>query len=394
MNVFIFLTFFFAFCGSAVSQNDGSWFIEPEFGIGRNVRNFSKFPDSGNRTFYSLAVGRTHTDSASHWQGYYNFPTLSLNLFYSDLGSEVLGKELGIIPTITYNLSKRKVKSFYFKLGLGLSYATNPFDSLANPGNEILGAHWNWIFQLYLYHTLLHTERWHLKVGAGGLHSSNSHTQLPNFGLNSGIISFSVQHFLEPMRTQDLRAFQFQPDRKRTYFMQFVPGLGTHELGGTRRPLGGPDKIIPSFSAIAGIIFRRHLKVKTGLAWRYYDSYRDAIVKNEDAEFLDQPVWNATHLYVVIGAEYLVGHVGLDLESGITFHKPYFDRWFRDNESDDGFALWQHKTFPTRIGGNFYLINTNKNPTNNLFLGLHVNANWGTADFMGYTLGFVKRWKG
>ncbi len=386
------LTLFLVLANSIrLSAQMDTWFVEPEVMVGRNVVNWSRFPDSGERLFYAVGVGKMHRDTSTYWNGYYNFPGLSFTLFYSDLGSSILGKELGVIPTFTFNVSKRRDKSFYFKLGLGMSYATNPFDSLANPGNEILGSSWNWIFQLYLYRTLLLTERWHVKVGAGGVHTSNSHTTLPNFGLNSGMIALSAQYFLKPYARLDRSNWSFQPDRRRQYFIQITPGLGLHELGGTRRPLDGPTKIIPSVSLATGIIFRRHLKVKTGFVYRYYDSFRDDIVKNDLPDFRDAPIWNASHIYLLIGMEYLVGHVGLELESGITLHKPYFDHWFRSTDSDNAFLRWQNKTFPTRIGGNFYLFNTNNSPAQNLYVGLHVNANWGTADFMGYTMGYIRR---
>lgn len=359
--------------------------------VGAHSPNFSGFPDANARTTFSFSWGKLHQSDSIHWENYYNHPSLGIAFFYSHLGSSILGHEFALVPNITLNFSKKKQKSFYTKVGLGLGYATNPFDSIGNPGNEILGAHWNWVFQLFAYRTLLLNNRWHVKLGVGFLHSSNSHTELPNFGLNSFMGSLSFQRYARSIRTQTAERELFLPNRDKIYFWQVVTGIGLHELGGTRRPINGPDKVIPSISITGGIVFKQHFKTRFGLSYRYYDSFRDDIVNNELPQFQDRPVWNASHLFVTVGGEYLVGHIGLDLEVGITLHKPYFNYWFDRNEEDGRFARWQNKTFATRLGGNFYLRNTNKNPASNVFVGLHVNANWGTADFMSYALGYTRR---
>ena len=311
---------------------------------------------------------------------------------YSDLGSPVLGDEISLIPYVMVNLSRKKAESFYLKVGLGGSYATHSFDSLKNPGNEILGAPWNWQFQLLMYHTLWLSGKWHVKLGAGFVHTSNSHTELPNFGLNSGVFTLAFQRNQQELIDARKTEWAFRPDRKRQYFWQVIPGLGFHELGGTRRPIDTPNKCIASLAIETGIIFRQHFKVKTGFTYRYYDSFRDDIVRRELTQYEDQPIWNASHLYWTLGMEYLFGHFGFELQSGITIHKPYFDLWYLETAGTNKVDKFRNKVFPNRIGGNIYLLNTHKNPKQNLFLGVHVNANWGTADFHGFTLGYVRRW--
>ena len=378
----------------AQGYSNESWFVESGILAGRSIPNFSRFPDAGIRQGYLIGVGKKHQSDSIHWHRYYNYPSLSLAFLYSDLGSAELGKELSLIPYFVINFSKKKQKSFYARFGLGLSYATNPWDSLTNRNNEILGDHWNWIFHAALERTLVHTSRFQLRLGAAYLHSSNSHTNLPNFGLNSVMLSLTAQYYQYPVLPVSGNLHNLEPDRNRIFFLQIMPGFGVHELGGTRRPRNGPNKYIPSLSVQGGVIFRQHLKVKLGLTYRYYDSFRDDIVANELSDYQDAPVWNATHIFLGVGVEYLVGHVGLDLESGFTIHKPYFDHWYERFASDKTeWDRWRNKNIPRRIGLNLYLLNTNKNPRQNVFVGLHINANWATADFMGYTVGYVKRWE-
>lgn len=374
------------------SKKLSSWFVEPEFMAGFNVKNWSRFPDYSVRTGYQVSIGKVHQDTSEHWHGYYRFPNIGISFMYSDLGSDVLGDEISVVPYVLINMNRKQAKSFYLKVGLGGSYATNSFDSLQNPGNEILGAPWNWQFQLLMYRTLWLSKKWHVKLGAGFVHTSNSHTELPNFGLNSGMFTLAFQRNQHELMDARKTNWDFLPNRKRQFFLQVVPGLGFHELGGTRRPINTPNKLIASMAVETGIIFRQHFKVKTGITYRYYDSFRDDIINRELAQYVDQPIWNASHLYWTLGMEYLFGHFSFELQSGITIHKPYFDLWYLETAGTNKVDKFRNKVFPNRIGGNVYLLNTHKNPKQNVFFGVHVNANWGTADFQGFTLGYVKRW--
>jgi len=88
----MFLAFFF--CSSLGSLAQGDFFLEPEAMIGVNSPNWSRFPEDKSRTVFALGVGKHFSDSASHWQSYYNFPSLSFSFFYSDLGSPVQVRRL------------------------------------------------------------------------------------------------------------------------------------------------------------------------------------------------------------------------------------------------------------------------------------------------------------
>ncbi|MDW3196462.1 MAG: acyloxyacyl hydrolase [Cytophagales bacterium] len=399
-NSLLFLTCFFLLGWSTVwaqknaagSKKFSSWYVEPEVMAGFNVKNWSRFPDYTVRTGYQVSIGKVHQDTSVHWHGYYRFPNLGISLMYSDPGSPVLGDEISVVPYFMVNLSREKARSFYLKVGMGGSYVTNSFDSLQNPGNEIVGAPWNWQFQLFMYRTLWLSNKWHVRIGGGYVHTSNSHTELPNFGLNSGMFTLAFQRNQHELVDARKSGWAFRPDRRQQYFWQVIPGLGFHELGGTRRPIDTPNKLIASLAIETGIIFKQHFKVKTGFTYRYYDSFRDDIINRELAQYEDQPIWNASHLYWTLGMEYLLGHFSFEIQSGITIHKPYFDLWYFETAGTNKVDKFRNKFFPNRIGGNVYLLNTNKNPPQNVFFGVHVNANWGTADFHGFTLGYVRRW--
>jgi hypothetical protein len=49
------------------------------------------------------------------------------------------------------------------------------------------------------------------------------------------------------------------------------------------------------------------------------------------------------------------------------------------------------RLFASRLGLKVYAISTEKNPPINAFIGAHINANMGQADFSSLSIGIVKR---
>ncbi len=81
----------------------------------------------------------------------------------------------------------------------------------------------------------------------------------------------------------------------------------------------------------------------------------------------------------------------MDAELGLNLFKPFYQEFNNKFEDDSDFEYWLKKTFVTRLGLKRYAINTSKNPKNNLFLGAHINANFGQADFSELSIGYVYR---
>ena len=68
----------------------------------------------------------------------------------------------------------------------------------------------------------------------------------------------------------------------------------------------------------------------------------------------------------------------------MNLHKPFYKQFSKG--TDIGTKL--REFFSSRVGANLYLKNTNKLPKHNLFVGAHINANMGKADFTEFTLGY------
>jgi len=337
-------------------------------------------------------IGILNTDTNTHWVKYYNYPTVGVSFSFSNLGNkDIFKNEYSIIPYIILKTSRDQRKSFDVKVGLGASYFNHPYHPEHNPVNRIIGSSFTWAFQLFLYKKLLVTDRMNLKIGLGYLHSSNAHTTLPNYGMNSTMISLAAQ-FANKRYDPDFALKQGRPpvEKKKHYFLQARLGYGWHELGGTWAPIGGEDFRINSYSLSGGIIFKYHLKMRLGFTYRFYKSFYEFILNNSTRTALgNNPKSEASNLIAFIGTEFLIGHIGMDIEVGYNIYKPFYSEFNSWWDMNHGFKFWRNKHIATRLGLKFYLISNEKMPKHNVYLGSHINANFGKADFMDISLGYT-----
>ncbi len=385
----IIILFLLSISASSLSVAQGSTlFLEPEFMIGKAVPHYSPFPHSGIRTTYAMNIGRYHDSSERNSHCYYNFPHTGLMLAYSDLANrDVLGSELSVVPYIVLNASQGLRNAWSFKLGLGGSYYTKPFHEQENPGNKMIGSAINYTFLAFLYHTFWLPDRSALKLGAGFWHSSNAHTQIPNYGINSALLTVAYTRYLGSIDPNMVRT---KPDhRSVNLFVQSRAGAGMHEFAGSISPVGGPKRPVYTYAAGVGRLYNEQLKVYMGFLYRYYQSYAEHFKGDGNLEHGEvTPSASCVNLFVEM--EYLFGHVGMNVGGGINLYRPYYKVHYSLYESGNAFNEFRMSYISTRMGINLYLKNTNRRPKHNLALGTHVNANFGKADFGELSLTYVK----
>ncbi|HLF33460.1 MAG TPA: acyloxyacyl hydrolase [Cyclobacteriaceae bacterium] len=383
-------------------ENPGRiFFIQPEYMTGINLPIWD-FMSSGLRQTVCLSFGYNYYDSTKNWVPYYNFPALGISAVYSYLGnSDVFGNEYSLIPYFLFKTSHDPRKSIDFKLGIGVSYYDKPYHKDFNPDNVLVGTEFNWGFHFIAYKNLLVSRKLVLKTGLGALHASNAHTVIPNFGLNTFILSLAAQFpgtDIENRAVVNHVAPAHRPDKQ--YFIQARYGHGWHELGGTNEPRGGPSYNVHSYSLSGGVVFKQQLKVQTGFTYRYYDSYYHYIRNTPDSEwetdpasYRENPRYGSSNLFWFLGSEFLLGHIGLDLIGGINLFKPFYREYNEKWEFKKGITYFTARMFPARIGVNYYLVNTSKVPGHNIWIGASVNANFAEADFMELGMGYCWRIK-
>ena len=92
-----------------------------------------------------------------------------------------------------------------------------------------------------------------------------------------------------------------------------------------------------------------------------------------------------------------MGHFSIDVELGANVYKPFYKQYEKDFPAGNRFNGYEKfkrnfkRTISTRLGLNLYLFNTNKLPKHNFFIGPHIKANFGQADFTEVSFGYHYR---
>ncbi|MFW5657463.1 MAG: acyloxyacyl hydrolase [Bacteroidota bacterium] len=373
------------------SQPSLHFHLQPEWMSGKIVPNYKRAPSTDFRNSLFLNFSFRYSQSNKSWPGYYHYPYAGISLSMSTLGNpDIYGNEISIIPYLMFNPMRKCAKNTFLKVGLGMAYFDRPYNPELNPANKAIGSNYNWAFQLFLYQNFPVTGRTSFMLGGGYLHASNGHTRLPNVGLNSAMISVTAN--VELFQTTEQPQLLSEKFENRSPFIQVTQGFGVHELGGSTGPVGGKKGQVHATSLAYGIVFKNHLKIRTGFTYRYYEHFYTMVENEKLDHYSIHPRKAASNTFFFLGSEFLIGHFSIDIEGGINLHKPMYKEFYKQYEGKlKTFKYFLKSTFPSRLGIQYYLINTDKQPKTNAFISGHINANFGQADFSSVSVGLVHR---
>lgn len=370
-------------------------FYEIEVKMGKMVPTSPRFAPSGTLSSILFSFGTLQQDPQNLWARFHQFPFTGITIGLTNLGeSNIYGYELKVIPYVEYVIGKQISYRPTLKIGLGASYTTQYFRK--NEQNIALGAPVNWAFELTLKQNILTTKYGIVRIGAGYIHSSDGHTQLPNMGINGlvGQISFlqvDRRNGFDPKRRLET------PNIKKEiyYFTQINPIIGVHELGGPLGPVGGPKRAVFGSNFMTGLVLNRGFKFYIGFGYRYYEHF-DYVYQHDqhpDIEKYSSRLAFASNFYIINGIELIYGHFGFTFEGGLNLYKPFYKAYCDLYSPENPTKYKLKKNLNSRIGIKAYLFNINDMPKYNWFIGAHVNANLGQADFTEISFGFLRNWK-
>jgi len=378
-----------------------SFYFSPEFVLGITAEANSHFPDRGLQSGLFLNFGWYNQSNEKEWAKQLNYPKTGISFGISDYGnSEKLGQAFSVMPFAEFKIFNR----WSLHSGIGISYMNTLYDETENPFNQAITTNFNWSFRTFFYYQIFNN--W--KIGFGYNHSSNGHTRLPNQGFNSFLASVSTsfnskkessQEFLDNTKTQKTKQWYFSSR------FDIGKNVLSEEFNDKRE--------VYSIAFSGGKIINKTFKLGAGFYFRFYEHYYDYIKNEEELitseypELTDHPFINASTFGIFATSELLLSHIGFEFDVGFNFHKPFYKIDWKLNqgysyqsgeetvvvlgELDDYFKL--KKIVSARLGLKYYLVNNNKTPKHNAFVGAHINANLGQADFTALTLGYVYRFE-
>lgn len=383
-------------------------FIQPEFLLGKTMPANEGFPETKLQTGYFIGFGSYNNQNSAEWNYRLNQPKTGILLGITDYGnSDNIGQSYSVLPYASFPILNKK-RRLWLQIAMGGSYFNTLYDSITNPNNRAVTTKLTWAFKSFLNYEIANTKHINYKVGLGYFHHSNGHTRLPNQGLNSFLVSMSAEIKTNSHNTA-LDTTAQQHSRSSYNFIKSRFGIGQNTLS----EVFNDKKEVYSLAFSYGKVINKTFKFEAGIYYRVYENYYDYI-KNEETlvaeefpEFAKNPFGYASNVGVFGSGELLLGHVGMEFQLGLNIYKPFYQIDWKLNqgysyeyETSEGTQTavvlgeldWYYeikRTISARMGLNYYFINTNKTPQHNFFIGAHINANLGQADFSELSAGYV-----
>jgi hypothetical protein len=164
------------------------------------------------------------TYGTSYWQTCFNYPSVGVTAFYSNMGNiDVLGKAFAIYPYIYFPFIKGNT-NFGIRFGLGIGYLTESYDHIENPYNICIGSPINAAASITFDITHRFSDHFKMSLFGGLQHFSNGCTSEPNKGTNVLKGGISAAYMInEPV--EYIKAEQLNEKRTIEYLKEFKPEL-------------------------------------------------------------------------------------------------------------------------------------------------------------------------
>ncbi|MGB0452050.1 MAG: acyloxyacyl hydrolase [Flavobacteriaceae bacterium] len=410
-----------------------SWHTEFLYGISAEANDF--FPERDPQC--SLILGMSQRiELAGKTQA--QSPKIGLLGMYTDLGNkELLGHSYALIPYVSFPVFGKRWSGSQMQFGLGGAYFDTRFDPETNFFNQAVTTDLTWAFRASIHQRLFTHRYGTLDAGLVYNHQSNGHTKLPNQGLNSFLLSLRqtwhgplTQRVAQAATSVDDYKLKYERSSKRTGSMDQLPsgpqeylemrfGYGLNVLALAFNDL----RPVRTFAITWGKTHKGHLRWGVGVFYRFYQHYHDYIQGNESLvrpgqefeSFRVNPWRYGSNFGLHLNGEVLLGHFGVSTQLGLNLYKPAYGIDWRINEGWDypprelppNWVLGEYNTkyqlkkhISTRLGLRYYLWDTrsiNWGQTGsfietirvNPFIGGHINANLGQADFSELSFGMI-----
>jgi len=135
------------------------------------------------------------TYGAKEWEGLYNYPDTGFSFIYQNMNNGTLGEHYGLYAHFNFYFLKRNLQ---FRLGQGVSYATNPYDKVTNFRNNAYGTRFlSSTFLMFNYHKENIFKGLGFKAGLSVIHYSNANVKSPNTSTNTLALNVGLVYDLD-----------------------------------------------------------------------------------------------------------------------------------------------------------------------------------------------------
>ena len=143
---------------------------------------------------FEIEYSHAHTDSVTKIK-FNSYPRTGFSFLYVNYNRDFLGQGYALSYFLEPNYRIGNSLKLSLRLAAGLSYLTNPYDSLKNPYNHSYGSHINSYLQLNLGLSYPVSRHFAVYGMAGFFHASNGGFKEPNAGVNYINASIGLQYY-------------------------------------------------------------------------------------------------------------------------------------------------------------------------------------------------------
>lgn len=364
------------------------------------------FPKTNLQKQAIIGIALDNSSNPQEWAQRLKGPKTGFTLGVTDFGNL---KNLGIAITAMPIIELKAFRSEKMKVltGIGISYLTKKHHPEKNAANRAVTTDFAWAFKMYLNYEVFSSKDIDWRVGVGYSHHSNGHTRMMNNGLNSFLIGVSAD-FKSSSTIIEKDDSIFEYKNSVFHYLALRSGLGQNVLA-----IAYNDrKNVYSLSGEYGRVYNNTFKIGVGFYYRFYEHYYNYIQQNESLTqpgrefdyFQNNPWHYATNLGLSLNGEVFLNHFGIEAQLGFNLHKPSYKIDWRINEGwentprdiPESWKLGDYNNkfkfkyrISCRLGLKYYFIGMENKPTSNFYVGAHLNANLGQADFTELSLGYV-----
>lgn len=294
-----------------------------------------------------------HFTGASAWQYLQAYPRLGVSLGYYNFDNpRVLGNAYTLLVYAEPFLSAHKDFSLSFRLGGGLAYLDNIYDSETNPENLFYSTAISFPLEANVMGNYRLNRYWMLRAGGTYKHISNGGIRQPNKGINFPTATVGLDYAIRPGSFPERQpAGSNRQDATRNYMVALIASFQDEASDPTKQfPLLGITAYVSQpVSRLSGLT--------AGAEW-----IADYTIRNELERRSEDTDFNRAAL--LAGHAFRIGRFRFSQQLGIYIYAPYAARD----------AVYQ------RYGLDYHT-------SNKAFFGINLKAHRHVADFLDARVG-------
>ena len=375
-----------------------------EYSIGETSSANNDFISLKSSQTFGVGFGMQHSDSLN-WVKQLRNPYTGVILQVANHGNvEKIGHSISLL---TYIEKPIILKNEKLKLlsGIGIAYHTKK-NTIENWQNKAISTDLTWAYRLGVYYNIWSNSQFDSRINLNYLHYSNGHIQWPNNGINTLALglNFTYNGFNKTENPIEKVILKKDIKKEKQTFFSVQTGIGQHAL----YRFYNFRRNVYSFDFMYGKIYNKTHKVGLGIYMRQYtNNYKyikegNNLVSEKYPELQKNPFLNSSSMGIALNYEFLMQHVSIETELGLTLYRPFFETEYRLNATlinkqtglyelgkAEGMEYSLKRFVSGKLGLKYYLFNTNKTPKNNVYLGGHIVSVLGQADYSELALGYT-----